>query len=140
MNASNQKSDFPIVIVGLMVILCLGIATLLFPLYMMRDGTWVRRPLWNPPHVDITRPTDDISQTDREWLMADPQQRQILESLEQLPDSFFQPKPDWLGWRTPQNRTYPQRTQRLPANWLLAATILATGGYGWYLWHRFHSR
>ena len=97
----------------------------LIPLYHMPDGTWVRRPLWNPPRLEITRPTDDISLADRERLMADPQQRQFLKSLELLPDSFFQPKPDWLGWRTSQNQTYPQRTQYLPANWLLAATTMA---------------
>lgn len=137
MRTPNQELEFRPVIIGQIVVLGLGLATLLFPLYHMPDGTWIRRPLWNPLRLEITRTTDEISPADRERLMADPQQRQILESLEQLPDSFFQPKPDWLGWRTSQNRTYLQRPQFLPANWLLATTILATGVLGWYLWNQY---
>ena len=42
---------------GLMVVVAVFLAFLLFPLYELRDEVVVRRPLWNPP---VTSPSRSI--------------------------------------------------------------------------------
>jgi len=105
MQYPTRSGDKVIFLGGLAVVMTLLVATILFPIYQLLDGTIVRRPLWSPPQIPIRHAYDELAPQDIERLMKDPVQRQLLESMKSAPRSF-EPRPIWIGnrWGPPKNR------------------------------------
>jgi hypothetical protein len=77
-------------------------ATILFPIYSMVDGTYARRPLWNPPQFPIGHGYDLLNPEDIARLSQDPRQFELLEKMRTAP-RFYAGRPIFIGSRKGQD-------------------------------------
>ncbi len=128
-NIPNMSlQDIRILIAAFFAVLILVMAAALFPIYGILDGTYVRRPVWNPPSIAIGNGYDEMSAEDIQRLSAIPQQREILESMKYAPRTF-QPRPVWIG-----SRHGPDRN---PLGYMAMMSVLA---FAFLLIHKWVNR
>jgi hypothetical protein len=80
-----SSRDLKLLGLALLPVMILCLFTYLAPIYHMPDGGYERHWRWNAPVLDIRHGYDDLKPEDIERLSKDPQQRQILEDMRNMP-------------------------------------------------------
>ncbi|MDX1929617.1 MAG: hypothetical protein SFV81_24025 [Pirellulaceae bacterium] len=131
-NKSNLM-DAVVLFGGLLSVLVVGAAFVLFPMYQLLDMTVVRRPIWDPPRVVVRESLQGLRPEDVARLEQVPQQRVFLEKLKK--PIIFEPKPSWLGYRKPDPNK-PVTGRQYPPNRMLHLLIGSVAIYVYALKYR----
>jgi len=108
------------------------VATALFPMYQMPDGSVMHGPFWSPPQTVLREAYEGMTEDEIERWKQDPQLETAREAL--AGPIVYTARPSWWGYRDFRSEQYSwYRNYRLPPNKLLWLVLVSLIAYGLYL-------